>query len=90
MKILLFVLLASAYSWFVHQSSLAIIPGESSTSEAGGTGEGNYECYLTKYLFHTSNAFFLTFRKIFRHGADGLTSPPKESVVRIFIALGRV
>jgi hypothetical protein len=25
-----------------------------------------------------------------RHGADGFTSPPKELVLRIFIALGRV
>jgi hypothetical protein len=90
MKILLFVLLASAYSWFVHQSSLAIIPGESSTSEAGGTGEGNYEFLPYEVSFSYFECFFLTFRKIFRHGADGLTSPPKESVVRIFIALGRV
>jgi hypothetical protein len=29
----------------------------------------------------------LTFRQILRHGADGFTSPPKEVMLRIFIAL---
>jgi hypothetical protein len=32
----------------------------------------------------------LTCRKILRHGADGCTSPPKEVMLQIFIALGRV
>jgi hypothetical protein len=32
---------------------------------------------------------FLTCRKLL-HGADGFTSPPKQVVLRIFIALGRV
>jgi hypothetical protein len=30
---------------------------------------------------------FLTCRKILRLGADGFSSPPKEVVIRIFIAL---
>jgi hypothetical protein len=29
-------------SWFLNQSSLAILPAVSSSSKAGGTGEGNY------------------------------------------------
>jgi hypothetical protein len=37
-------------------------------------------------LFIPRNAFF-TCRKILRHEADGFTSPPKEGVLRIFIAL---
>jgi hypothetical protein len=35
---------------------------------------------------HTSNLFF-TSPKILRHGADGFSSPPKEVVLPIFIAL---
>jgi hypothetical protein len=41
---------------------------------------------LTKYLFYTSKGY-LTRRKFFRHGDDGFTSPPKEGVLGIFIAL---
>jgi hypothetical protein len=37
---------------------------------------------------HTSMGF-LTYRQVLRHGAD-FTSPPKEGVLRLFIALGRV
>jgi hypothetical protein len=35
---------------------------------------------------HNSNGF-LTCLKNLRHGADGFTSPPKEDVLRIFIAI---
>jgi hypothetical protein len=42
-----------------------------------------------KYLFHTSKRC-LTYRNILRNGADGFTSPPKEGVMQIFVALGRV
>jgi hypothetical protein len=35
---------------FVHQSSLAILPAESCSSKAGGTGEGNDEFGLMKYV----------------------------------------
>jgi hypothetical protein len=38
--------------------------------------------YLFSYMLDS-----LTFGKILRHGADGFTSPPKEVVLRIFIAL---
>jgi hypothetical protein len=38
------------------------------------------------YLYHTPQGF-LTCRKILRHRSDGFTSPPKEGVLRIFIAL---
>jgi hypothetical protein len=74
-------------TYFFHQSSLKILP-ESSSSKAGGTGERNNKFCLTKYLFHTSKGS-LSCRKIVQHGADGFTSPPKEGVLRIFIALKR-
>jgi hypothetical protein len=38
------------------------------------------------YLLHTPHGS-LTCRKILRHETDGFTSPPKEVVIRIFIAL---
>jgi hypothetical protein len=41
---------------------------------------------IMKYLFHSSKGS-LTCRKILRHQADGFTSPPKEAVLRIFIAI---
>jgi hypothetical protein len=41
---------------------------------------------LRSIFVHSSKAS-LTCRKILRHGTDGLTSSPKEGVLRIFIAL---
>jgi len=41
---------------------------------------------LRSIFVHTSKGS-LTCRKIFRHGADGFTSPPKEGVLRNFISL---
>jgi hypothetical protein len=41
---------------------------------------------LRGIFFPTSKGSF-TCRKILRHGADGFTSPPREGVLRIFIAL---
>jgi hypothetical protein len=35
-------------SWFVHQSSLEILPAESPSNKAGETGEGKYKFGLTK------------------------------------------
>jgi hypothetical protein len=48
-----------------------------SSSKAGGTGEGNYEFCLTKYLLHISMGS-LTCLTILRHRADGFTSSPKD------------
>jgi hypothetical protein len=56
----------------VHQSSLAMITAESSSSKAGGNGEGKINVCLTKYLFHSWKGS-LTCCKILRHGADGFT-----------------
>jgi hypothetical protein len=39
-------------------------------------------------IFHTFKGS-LTFRKLLKHGAEGFTSPPREGVLRIFIALRR-
>jgi hypothetical protein len=63
-------------------------PAESSSSKAGDTGEGNDEFGFAMYFFHTSKGS-LTCRKILGHGASGFNSPPKEGVLRNFIALGR-
>jgi hypothetical protein len=73
-------------SWFVHHSPLSILQAKSSSNKAWGTGEGNYECCLPKYLLHTSKDY-LTWRKILWHGAGGFISPSKEGVLWTFIAL---
>jgi hypothetical protein len=62
-----------------------VLPSESSSSEARGTGQGNDEFCLTKHLFHTSKGFLTC--KILRHGADGVTSPPKDGLLRILSPL---
>jgi hypothetical protein len=41
---------------------------------------------LRNIFVHTSNES-LTCRKILRHGTDGFSSPPKEGVLRVFVAL---
>jgi hypothetical protein len=56
----------------VHQSSLSILPAESFSSKAGGTGKGNEFCH-TKYLSHALKGS-LTCHKILQHGANGFTS----------------
>jgi hypothetical protein len=67
-------------SSFAYQSSMKILPAESSSREAGGADEGNEELCLMKCIFYTWK-WCLTCRKILRHGAEGFTSPPKESVL---------
>jgi hypothetical protein len=57
---------------------------QSFSSKAGGIGARNDEFGRTKFL--CSHFERLTWSKIL-HGADGFTSPPKERVLRIFIAL---
>jgi hypothetical protein len=69
---------------FVHQNSLVILPAESCSSKAGGTGEGNDQFGLRNIFVHTSKC--LT-SKILRHGADDFTSPPMEGELRNCIAL---
>jgi hypothetical protein len=49
-------------------------------------GEGNDEFSLPSIFVHASRVIFAC-RKILRHGDDGFTSPPKETVLRNFIAL---
>jgi hypothetical protein len=69
-------MISTGNSWFFHQSSLEILPAESTSSIVGGAGEGNDKFCLTKYFFYTSKGS-LTCRKILRHGTDGFTSSPK-------------
>jgi hypothetical protein len=68
--------------WFVQQRSQNILQAEASNSKSGG----NYEFSLRTIFIHTLK-WFSTSRKILRHGADGITSPPKEGVLWTFIAL---
>jgi hypothetical protein len=56
---------------------------QSSNSKAVWTGEGNDECCLIKQLLHMSKGS-LTCRKIWWHGPNSFTSPPKGSVLQIF------
>jgi hypothetical protein len=72
-------------SWFVHQSSLAILPAEISSIKAGETGWRKWLA-LPSIFVHTSKRC-LTCRKTLRRVANGFTSPPKEGVLRIIIAL---
>jgi hypothetical protein len=71
--------------WFVHQSFLEI-PQTPSGSKTRVTADGKVEFCLMKYLFHISKGS-LTCCKIVLQGADGFTSPPKEGIMRILIAL---
>jgi hypothetical protein len=67
------------------ERSLAIIAAEPSISLSGESGRRKFWILSTKYLFHTQSS--LTCHKMLRHGTDGFTSPPKEGVMQIFIAL---
>jgi hypothetical protein len=49
-------------------------------------GEGNHEFGLMKYLLSYFEGTF-NMPKILRHGASGISSPPKEGVLRICIAI---
>jgi hypothetical protein len=72
-------------SLFVHQSSLAILPAELSSSKTGGTGEGNE--FSLRSIYFIFWKLFLTFRKILWHAVDGFTFSSKEGVLQTFVAL---
>jgi hypothetical protein len=58
---------------------------QSYSGKAGGTGKGtNFALLSISFIFRRD---LLTLRKFLRHGADGFTFPPKEGVLRVFIAL---
>jgi hypothetical protein len=70
-------------SLLVHQSSLAVLPAETSgVSRKNGRRSENFAYQYLKYLKGS-----LTRRKILRHGTFGFTSHLKEVVPRIFIVL---
>jgi hypothetical protein len=89
--VMMMMMPAGDYSWLVHQSSLSVLPGETSgESRRNGRRSENFA-----YQYLTQLKGYLTCRKILRHGTSGFTSHPKEGVLRIFIAiknhgLGRV
>jgi hypothetical protein len=69
-------------SWLVHQSSLAVLPAE--TSGASRRNVRRSEDFAYQYLKYLKGS--LTFSKILRHGTSDFTSHPKEGVLQIFIA----
>jgi hypothetical protein len=78
--------LNSNHSWFIHQSSLLSGCSRNLVAKRGETGrEIDAEICLSVSLPYLKKS--LTCREVLRHGADGFTSPPKEAVLRIFIAL---
>jgi hypothetical protein len=77
------IMLAGDNTLLVHQSSLAVLPAETSgASRRNGRRSENFAYQYLKYLKGS-----LTCRKILRHGTSGFISHPKEGVLRIFIAL---
>jgi hypothetical protein len=68
---------------FIYQSSL--VASEIPTSKAGCCRE--IPLHLADVLSLSHSAGTLTWRQTLGHGTDGFTSPPKQDVLRIFIAL---
>jgi hypothetical protein len=83
------VIFTGGSSWFVHQSSLKAYPQSRLVAKQEALAKEIINLGLLSTFVHTSNGS-LTCHKILRHGAYGFASPPKEGVLRIFIALGRV
>jgi hypothetical protein len=78
--------LSSNHSRFIRQNSLLWLQHRHLVAERGETGrEMAAEFCPSASLSYLKVS--LTCLKILRHGADGFTSPPKEVVLRIFIAL---
>jgi hypothetical protein len=77
--------LSSNHSRIIRQSSLAYI-SRHLVAKQGDIWRETPVILPVKYLCHTPQGF-LTWSKILWHGADGFTSPPKEIVLQIFIAL---
>jgi hypothetical protein len=77
------MMLAGNNFWLVHQSSLTVLPTDTSGASRGNGQRGeNFAYQYPKYL-----KGFLTCRKILRHGTSSFTSHPKEGVLRIYIAI---
>jgi hypothetical protein len=79
------MMLTEENSWYVHQSSLAILPAESSGSKQEEWAKGMMNLALQSIFVHTFK-WFIICRK-FLHGASGFTYPLKEGVLQIFISL---
>jgi hypothetical protein len=70
-------------SWLIHQSSLAVLPAETSgASRWNGRRRENFAYQCLKYL-----KGFLICRKILRHGTSSFTSHLKEGVLQILSPL---
>jgi hypothetical protein len=78
--------LSSNYTLFIHQSFVILLQKRHLVAKRGEIRREMSLNFAYKYLCSYRSGF-LTYRKISRHGADGSTSPPKEIVLRIFVAL---
>jgi hypothetical protein len=73
------------HSWFMHHSSLVAV--ETPNSKTGRNSEKWPLNFSYQYLYHTSRDLYnITCRNFLRHRADGFTFPPKQVMLRIFIA----
>jgi hypothetical protein len=70
-------------SWFIHQSSLVVLPAETSgANRRNGQRSENFTYQHLKY-----QRGFLTCHKILWHGTSSFTSHSKVGMLQIFIAL---
>jgi hypothetical protein len=79
------MILSGEVSWFIHQSSLVILPTESYRVKQEELAKENVN-FALRSIFHISKGS-LTCCKILWHGTDSFTTPPKECMLWIFIAL---
>jgi hypothetical protein len=79
------VIMSTEKNWFIHQNSLAILPAESSGRKQEEWVKGVRFCLCEVY--HSTCKWFFTCHKILWHWASGFTSPLKEGMLRIFVAL---
>jgi hypothetical protein len=70
----------------IHPPQFSALAAAETPNSGEKQGEKWQLNFAYEYLYHTSMDL-LTSRKILRHGTDGFTYPPKEVVLRIFIAL---
>jgi hypothetical protein len=80
---MLMMMMAGNNSLLVHQSSLVVLPAETSGEyRRNGRRSENFAYQYLKYLKGS-----LICRKSLRHGTSGFTSHPMEGVLRILIVL---
>jgi hypothetical protein len=76
-------MISKGVNWVIHQSSLTILRAESSSTKQL-KWRSKWWIRPTKYLCSYYFGRYFKCRKIL-HGANGITTSPKEGVLRIFI-----